>query len=223
MRRLLACLALAGLALAGAAGVRALEPRLVARDRSRDELLYYPRSEAIRYACLGHTGTAADLAWLRAVQYYGEHKRTDRQWTMLGHIFDIVTDLDPRFQAGFIFGGLTTAEEGQDLPAALALMDKGVAANPDSWEMAFEAGFVYYVYARDYERAARLFRRAASLPGASEATIRFAAFVSQRAGDPRAAVYLWQDLYNRTDNPEMKRKALEKIEGLRPGETHDAG
>ena len=223
MKRLVLHLVVAGLGLAAAAGLVALEPSLVGRDRRRDELLYYPRGEAVRYACLGHTGTAADLAWLRAVQYYGEHRRSDRKFTMLGHIFEVITDLDPRFEAGYIFGGLTTAEEGQDVARAVRLLEKGVRENPDSWEMSFETGFVYYLYARDYERAAMYFRRAARLPGASEASIRFAAYVSQRAGDPRAALFLWQDLYNRTENDEVRRKALEHIEAMKSGSGRDAG
>jgi len=42
-----------------------------------EELAYYPSGQALQPATLGHAETAADLAWLRAVQYYGEHRVTD--------------------------------------------------------------------------------------------------------------------------------------------------
>jgi tetratricopeptide (TPR) repeat protein len=184
--------------------------------------MYYPKGPAVEKASLGHTSTAADLAWLRAVQYYGEHKRSDRKFDMMGHIFEVITDLDPRFVNAYIFGGLTTAQDAKDVPRGIALMEKGLRHNPDNWQMNFETGFVYYTCARDYEKAAARFRRAAELPGASESTMRFAAFVSHRAGDPRAALYLWQEFYNRTDNAEMKKKALENIERIEAGMTRDA-
>jgi hypothetical protein len=93
-------------------------------------------------------------------------------------------------------------------------MEKGVRNNPDSWQMHFETGFVQYVCARDYAAASRHFRRAAELPGAPESAQRFAAFVTARAGDPRAALYLWSEFARRTTNGEMRRKALEQVERL---------
>jgi hypothetical protein len=199
----------------GAALLVAVEARHTRRDRLRDELLYYPSGVAIEKASLGHQNTAADIAWLRAIQYYGEHKRSDRTFTMTGHIFDIITDLDPQFVNAYIFGGLVTAEDAGDVQRGVALMEKGVRHNPESWQMAFETGFVEYVCARDYANAARHFRKAAGLPGAPESAQRFAAFVSARAGDPRAALYLWSEFAQRTTNAEMRKKAMEQIEKLR--------
>jgi tetratricopeptide (TPR) repeat protein len=210
-------LLLAGLlvaALAAASGLAALESRVCRRDRAAEELMYYPKGPMIEKASLGHTALAADLAWLRAVQYYGEHKRSDREFGMMNHIVTILTDLDPHFVNAYIFGGMVTAQEGRDVPAAIALMEKGLKHNPDDWQMNFETGFLYYTQARDYERAAELFRRSAELPGASEATIRFAAYVSKRAGDPRASLFLWQEFYNRSTNEELRARALESIHRL---------
>lgn len=200
--------------LAGAALLVQVEAATSTRDRRRDELLYYPSGVAIQKASLGHQGTAADLAWLRAVQYYGEHRRSDRKFTMMGHIFEIITDLDPRFVNAYIFGGLVTAQDAGDVARGVALMEKGVRNNPDSWQMAFETGFVQYICAGNYAAAAEHFRRAASLPGAPESATRFAAFVSARAGDPRASLYLWSEFAERTTNEEMRQKALEAIEKL---------
>jgi len=199
---------------AGSALLVSVEARIVPRDRLREELLYYPSGVAVQKAALGHQSTAADLAWIRAVQYYGEHKKSDRKFTMMGHIFDIITDLDPRFVNAYIFGGLVTAEDAGDVARGVALMEKGVAANPESWQMAFETGFVHYVCARDYAAAARQFRRAAALPGAPESTRRFAAAMTARAGDPRLALYLWSEFADRTTNGEMRQRALENIARL---------
>lgn len=201
-------------ALAGASMLSAIEPRLGLLDRFTDELMYYPKGPLVQKACLGHTALAADFAWIRAVQYYGEHKRSDRKFDMMGHLVRIITDLDPKFVNAYIFGGLVMAQDARDVNAALALMEKGLTHNPDDWQMTFETGFMHYTCARNYERAAELFRRSTVLPGATEATMRFAAFVSKRAGDPRASLFLWQEFYNRSNNEEMKARALESIRRL---------
>lgn len=204
------------LLLTVAATASAWDAAHFAPRRRQDELLYYPAGPAIRKAALGHTATAADLAWLRAIQYYGLHKRSDRKFEMMGHIFEIITDLDPRFVNAYIFGGLVTAEDGGDPVRGVRLMEKGVTNNPASWRMAFETGFVRYVCG-DYPGAARHFQRAAALPGAPEKAMRFAAGAAGRAGDTRSAATLWKLFASTTSNAEMREKAVRAIERLEAG------
>ncbi|MGH7742742.1 MAG: hypothetical protein ACRENS_12065, partial [Candidatus Eiseniibacteriota bacterium] len=86
--------------------------------RALEELSYYPSGEHLRPATLGFAEAAADIAWLRAVQYYGEHRHTDNRFTRMGHIFDILTSLAPHFVAPYAFGAFALAQEGRDFPAA---------------------------------------------------------------------------------------------------------
>ena len=45
----------------------------------------------------------------------------------------------------YVFGAFALAQEGREFPAAERLMFKGLEANPESGELAFELGFLYYV------------------------------------------------------------------------------
>lgn len=191
----------------------AFDARHFADRRRQEELLYYPSGPAVRRAALGHTSSMADLAWLRAIQYYGEHKKGDRKFDMMGHIFEIITDLDPRFENAYIFGGLVTAEDAGDPVRGVRLMEKGVRNNPESWRLAFETGFVSYVTG-DHAGAARHFQRAVGLPGAPEKAMRFAAFAAGRAGDRTAAASLWKLFAGTTTNSEMREKAMKAIKRL---------
>ena len=74
-----------------------------------EELSYYPSGQHLRPATLGHAETAADLAWLRAVQYYGEHRRTDLRFENMEHVFDILTSLSPTFAPAYVFGAFALA------------------------------------------------------------------------------------------------------------------
>src|SRR5205814_7184130 len=120
-----------------------------------EELAYYPSGRALLPATVGHAETAADLAWLRAVQYYGEHRQSDLRFIRLEHVFDILTSLAPGFEGPYIFGAFAMAQGGRDFAAAERLMLKGVASNPRSGRLAFELGFLYFERpcGRDLEHA----------------------------------------------------------------------
>ena len=182
-----------------------------------EELSYYPSGQRLSLATLGHGESFADLAWLRAVQYYGEHRRTDLLFTRLYHVFDILTSLSPHFIPAYIFGGFALAQEGNDFRHAEALMLKGLEANPRSGRLAFELGFLYYVRpgGRDLPHAAEYFEQAARLPDGPPSSSRFAAYVRQNAGDLAVARALWREVAEGSENAylrEMAEREIRKID-----------
>ena len=180
------------------------------------ELAYYPSGRALRPASLGHAETGADLAWLRAVQYYGEHRRSDLRFTHLAHVFDVLTSLAPGFEGPYVFGAFALAQEGRDFAAAERLMLKGIAANPRSGRLAFELGFLHFVRpgGRDLDQAAEWFERAARLPGGPPQAGRFAAFARQHAGNLALALLLWDDVRRTSGNPLLREMAEREIARL---------
>ncbi len=208
---------LLGLGLAAAlwGAAAAVSPRAGAgRPLAREELLYYPNGRLLREAALGYDQAAASAAWLRTVQYYGEHHRGDRTFDSMYHLCDVVTDLDPRFEEPYLFGSFVLLTEGHRPEEGMALLAKARRENPDSWRVLFESGFVDYIVWNKYAEAADYFRRAAALPGAPEYASRFAAYVSARAGETRTALLLWQELAQRSGNPDFRRMAEKKVEEL---------
>jgi len=203
------------LLLAGAGVVSmAATPRLGAGGA--EELLYYPSGFMVRRAALGYETAAADVAWLRGVQYYGEHRLTDQKFDRIGHVMEIVGELDPRFTQPYVFGAFVLAQELKQPERGIELLERGMAANPESWELAFEAGFLHYVCRRDYAAAARYFARASRMPGHPEYVERFAAFASERSGNRGVAVLLWKRVLA-TGNKymqEVARRELNRLEGL---------
>jgi hypothetical protein len=207
--RLFAGLALAVLFLAGASRVEmAVRPRL---DQIREEeLLYYPSGFAVRQAALGYENAAADIAWLRGIQYYGEHRITDQKYDLIGHVMDIVTELDPSFVQPYVFGAFVMAQEQKQTERALELLERGMRANPTNWKLAFEAGFLNYVCRRDFVSAARYFTWASRMPGHEAYVERFAAFANQRAGNKGMAVLLWKQVLA-TGNEYMRDVARREL------------
>lgn len=191
--------------------------RMLPRPRPLEELSYYPSGVALRPATLGHSDTAADLAWLRAVQYYGGHRRTDSRFDRMDHVFDILTSLAPGFLPAYVFGAFALAQEGSDFRRAEALMLKGVEANPTSGRLAFELGFLYYVRpgGRDLIHAAECFEQAAHQPDAPPQALRFAAFARQNCGDLRVAYELWSGVFQNSPNRYLREIAEREMERIR--------
>lgn len=189
----------------------------VPRVSPLEELAYYPSGQHVRPAALGHAETAADLAWLRAIQYYGQHRRTDNRFDHLYHVFDILTTLAPRFESAYVFGAFALAQEGRNFARAEALLRKGLENNPRSGRLAFELGFLYYVKpnGRDLARAAESFELAAQLPGRKEAARRFAAFCRQNTGSLAVAYALWQQVRETSPNPLLRDIAEREMARIR--------
>ncbi len=212
-QRMLLAWAFALMLGAGAMLLSQASVALVPRRTPFEELAYYPSGQALRPATLGHAESAADLAWLRAVQYYGEHRRSDLRFMKLEHVFDILTSLAPRFYSPYVFGAFALAQEGRDFPAAERLLRKGIAANPHSGRLAFELGFLYFVRpgGRDLPLAAEYFERASHLPGAPNNTARFAASARQHSGNLVVALQLWHEVLATTDNRYLREMAEREI------------
>ena len=187
------------------------------RPKPLQELSYYPSGEYLRPATLGHPETAADLAWLRAVQYYGEHRRTDLKFTHLAHVFDVLTSLSPRFVPSYVFGAFALAQEGYAFERAEALMLKGLEHNPRSGVLAFEMGFLYYVRpgGRDLRKAAEFFEAAARLPDGPPQASRFAAYARQHSGDLRIAYEMWQVVAETSGNRYLRDIAKREMGRIR--------
>lgn len=191
--------------------------RTLPHPRPLEELSYYPSGRAVRAAALGHNESAADLAWLRAIQYYGEHRRLDNRFTRMAHVFDILTTLAPGFEPAYVFGSFSLAQEGGDFPAAATLMEKGLANNPRSGPLAFQAGFLYYVRpnGRDLVRAAECFEQSARQADAPPQAARFAAYCRQNAGDLGVALELWSDVLRTSGNTYLRQMAERNIREIR--------
>lgn len=192
------------------------------RPHPLEELSYYPSGRHLRPITLGHSETAADLAWLRAVQYYGAHRMSDNQFSRMRHVFDILTSLAPGFVPSYVFGGFALAQEGRDFAGAERLMLKGLEANPRSGTLAFQLGFLYYVRpgGRDLRKAAEMFERAARQPDAPPQSARFAAFSRQHSGDLRVALELWSRVAQDSPNRYLRDMALTEVAKIQDAIAH---
>lgn len=179
-----------------------------------EELMYFPSGKFLKPMVIEYETAMADLVWLRAVQYYGQHLITDRKFIWLDHIFDILTTLDPRFIGAYHFGSIVIAWDARQVTEALKLLNQGMTNNPLNWQLVFDAGFIHYMITKDYVSAGYYFEIASKLPETWALTERWAAFAFDRGGAKEMAIEIWQTIYQTTENRKLKEKAEQELRRL---------
>jgi tetratricopeptide (TPR) repeat protein len=183
-----------------------------------EESLYLPNAKYLKPILLGFDGVAADLLWIRTVQYFGTHLETDRRFPQLAKALDLTTSLDLHFLEPYRLGGLYLLYFVRQPEAAVSLLEKGAAANPDRWELPHDLGRYYYLEARDYDQALRWWERAAKLPTRPEFLPRFVARLYAQTGHAEMAIELWSELYRTAQNDFVRSLALQEMNRLKAGQ-----
>jgi hypothetical protein len=192
IRRIGAALLLAA-AVSGAALARARLVEIEAPRAGTKELLYLPNGKYLRVASLGQAPVVADLVYFWAIQYYSDYDRADR-YKYIEHVFGtVIPELDPRFVDPYWLGALILTTEANDHEGGLRLLDLGAEKNPGEWVFPFLAGWECD-HAKEYDRAAGYFERAAGIPGAPAALVRLVAGMRARGGDLREAIAKWEEV-----------------------------
>jgi hypothetical protein len=176
-----------------------------------EETLYLTSGAALQRLSLGYRSLAADLYWIRAIQHFGGTRQSlyvpgqepirpagPEPYRLLHPLLDIATTLDPYFTVAYRFGSLFLAEPFPGGPGrpdlAIALLEKGLAAEPDKWEYMHDIGFVYYWWLRDYRTAGVWFEKAGAVPGAPWWMRSMAAVTLANGGARNSSRQLWQEI-----------------------------
>lgn len=151
----------------------------------------------------------ADLYWLEAIQYYGEHVNGDHRLDSLPAMLTLVTTLSPHFIEPYLFSSFALIDAHQPL-VAYTLLQRGQRANPRNWQLPFQLGFLVYMYGEGKTKdqvAAHWFTVAADLPGRPTFVPRLAADLLAKGGETHAAIIMWAQIYQQGDKIAMQKAA----------------
>jgi hypothetical protein len=213
-RQTIAALAVVAVLVAAAAAVGRLREARYPTPAVSEASLYVTSGTTIRRLTAGYTALAADLYWIRAIQYYGDIRlrlgsqlpalpeanpaATTTAYPLLYPLLDLTTTLDPLFNIAYRFGAIFLAEAqpgGAGRPdLAIALLEKGLRHRPDKWEYMQDIGFVHYWWRHDYPAAAAWFGKAGQMPGAPWFLRSLAATTLAEGGDRRSSRTMWQSI-----------------------------
>ncbi len=184
-------------------------------------MLYVRSPEAMTRLALSYDSLLADVYWIRAVQHYGGTKLSsdpNKRYDLLYPLLDMTTSLDPRFDVAYTFGSIFLAEPPPGGPGrpdlAIALLEKGLRAQPQRWELAQALGFVHYWWRQDYDEAAAWFAKAAAFPNAPIWMGPLAATTLAQGGRRESSRLLWQQIERTVGNEWFRNEAARRLRQL---------
>jgi len=159
---------------------------------------------------LGHRTMAADLAWLDALQYFGDVQNAKYSYSRLDGILDAVVALDPDFRYAYLFGGLALSSTLGGVEAADELLARGMVRFPDEWRFPFYIGVNAFFYLEDPSRAAEYIGAAAKLSGAPVYLAQLAVKLHSSARECDRSLQLIDELQRGSDDPLMLQRLEER-------------
>ena len=179
----------------------------------------------------GMEGLIADWYYMRALQYIGDKVVKSKAEVvniddlrsldprLLYPMLDNATDLDPHFMAAYSYGAIVLP--AIDPEKAIALANKGIEKNPDKWRLYQYLGYIYWKTGQ-YERAAEIYDRGASLPGANTFMKLMAASMKNQGGSRETARAIYRDMLETTDDEQVKSTATNRLQELDSLDIEDA-
>jgi tetratricopeptide (TPR) repeat protein len=189
------------------------------KEATLEEVLYLPSGKTLKRLSLGYSGLLANIYWTRAVQYFGAKRRErSEHYDLLAPLLDITTDLDPRlivaYETGSIFLSQRPPEGAGEPEKAVALVEKGIRANPEYWRLYFTLGFIHYLDRKDFKAAQQAFQKGSEVPGALPWMRVMAARMAEKGNTTAVALELWNAIYQTSKDPMVRDTALKHIVSL---------
>jgi tetratricopeptide (TPR) repeat protein len=162
------------------------------------------------------SGIAADWYWMRSLQYVGRKIVTyedthagkfdlmnlsSLDLRLLPSLLRMATTLDPQFLEPYYYGALILPDlDGNE---AIALLNQGIAANPEQWKLYQHLGYIHW-QRREYQKAGDIYDAGAKLPGAPAWMFAMGARMKAEGGAGEAAREMYAHLYETSDDVYLK-------------------
>ena len=199
-----------------------------ASSQFAEEQLYL-NGPTMKRLTLAFNGVAADWYWMRSLQYVGGkivnyedthagkfdlNDLSSLDLRLLPSLLRMATTLDPQFLEPYYYGALVLPDiDGNE---AIALLERGIAANPNQWRLYQHLGYIYW-QRHDYERASRVYDAGSKLPGAPPWMIAMSARMKAEGGAPQAAREMYLHINEVSDDitiRHMVEKQLMRLDSL---------
>lgn len=192
--------------LLAAVGVN-ITARRISPYQAADGIRFLPDRILVELLSFDHRGLAADLTFIPVVLHSGsmahkeKHLRFDGEWSY--GMVDLATDLDPRYYSAYLFAGMGLAHSIEDIARGRALLEKGMAVFPESWELPFWIGYAQHMLLRDFKLASHYFWLAANRPNAPKSFLAMLLSASTQGGFYERAIAALEMMIAAESNPKI--------------------
>lgn len=208
------------------------------REENVEEVLYLSGS-TVKKMSLGLESLAADIYWIRTVQYFGQKLldsgrpassgvSKDIRMDLLAPLLDTIVTLDSHYLPAYRFGSMFLPE--RDMPAAIALLEKGIRENPNEWRLYQDLAYIYWQAGNDetgekradyYAKAAEWYDKGSEVPGAMWWMRDLAGYMKLQGGSREAARAIYSS-YLTSDDENIRSQAFARLKQLRSLDEREA-
>lgn len=213
----------------GLAGIVAMSRWLDAKHpqanlKVQEEVLYL-NPPMVKRASLAFNGLAADVYWMRSLQYVGKkiiklspdiraNNLGQLDLKLLAALLETTTTLDPHFMAPYEYAASVLPEV--DVQAAIRLIKKGIEANPSAWRLYHNLGYIHWQQ-KDFMAASEAYGRGSQLPGAPAWMTAMKARTLTEGGSRDTAREIYARMYEEAADKvvkDMARRRLMELDSL---------
>lgn len=195
---------------------RSIDSRRSAAATNFSEQQLYVSGPTAKRMTMAFNGLAADWYWMRTLQYVGRkivgHQDTHEgqfdlndlsklDLRLLPSLLQVTTTLDPQFIAAYEYGAVILPDVSPD--DAVALLNHGIASNPDSWRLHQHLGYIHW-QRKNYEKASEVYANGSKLPGAPAWMAAMAARMNAERGSRATAREMYRRLYEASQDDAIK-------------------
>jgi tetratricopeptide (TPR) repeat protein len=208
------------------------------RENAAQETLFLSGA-TIKKISFGLEALAADVYWIRAVQYFGRKlidsdkplssaTTKDVRMDLLAPLLNIVVTLDPQHVPAYRFGAIFLPE--RDRQAAIDLVEKGIRENPNEWRLYQDLAYIYWQtgnnsaekeQAEDYAKAAYWYDQGANVQGAPWWMHDLSGLMNIKGKSRETARAVYSSYLN-SDDPNIRAQAVGRLKQIRAFEELDA-
>lgn len=193
----------------------------------------YLNGPAMKRITLAFNGVAADWYWMRSLQYLGRkiikyenthagqfdlHDLSSLDLRLLPSLLRMATTLDPQFLEPYYYGAVILPDLNPD--EAIALLNYGIAANPDKWRLHQHLGYIYWRRG-DYYQASDIYAAGAKIAGAPPWMLAMGARMKAEGGAGQAAREMYLHLAEASADPNVKEMVEKQLMRLNSVEDRD--
>lgn len=156
----------------------------------------------------------ADVLWLQACYYFGEHFLSDRKYDLLDEYLELIVHLAPEWKRPYGFAGIVLPLEAGNVDRGLEFLDKAIEHHPKAWRFRLYKGVYLMRDKGDLLEASKTLRKAASLPGSPEYLSRLSVTLATKAGRKSLAKRFLQEALDKAGDQNQRRLIRKKFKEL---------
>ncbi len=163
----------------------------------KNKHLMIPTAKTLKIVSFGNVNLIADLIYIWAIQFFATESIKNR-FDYAVQIFNIITDLNPRFEPPYDIGSTIIGLNAKKPKKAIELLQKGKIHIKDNYFFDYDSGYFAWFYLKDYKLAKKYYKELSkyeSLPDIlKEFWINMDIKIVDKVADQKKAFEIWKEI-----------------------------